>query len=361
MPDPSAPVGADEPRSDDLDPEEMEQLSDEQLEALRAALAKYGLTVPDEDDGMGLSALIRGFQRASGMLVDGVLGAQGLGAMLRALGLLGDAGAASGQGLLQRCSAETWTAFESLRDLLVNTPVRYGPGRGLFQDGSWIITYGPGRLGAKSWSTKRNHTYPSFHCSSFTNFFLGWLLRYNERYTHSGNIPLLVKLCTQDSSLHEQESNPKLRKYRGYGEHCLRLAPNGTTAARLPRLGSYVEERALDAIEIHERRSELGTFNVWLQSTLNGAGKVERSWHHTGVFVVDHRDPARPMYRIAADGYKSKTQGYSGTAMEWTSFDAAAAEADAKKRIYQVFRVSPDDDKGNFGQGRPLCPVVLED
>lgn len=48
--------------------------------------------------------------------------------------------------IVEICSDEVWGAFIELRDLIVGTPVRYGPGRGLFVEDHWVVTHGPGKL-----------------------------------------------------------------------------------------------------------------------------------------------------------------------------------------------------------------------
>src|SRR5690606_22145263 len=41
------------------------------------------------------------------------------------------------------CSDETWQQFQSLVAVVTKLPVIYGPGRGLWHDGQFVITYGP--------------------------------------------------------------------------------------------------------------------------------------------------------------------------------------------------------------------------
>jgi len=130
-----------------------------------------------------------------------------------------------------QCADDTWNAFMALKERVVSTPIRYGPGRGLFDkvNNKWVITYGPGGLGIKQWPSHLGKTYQSFHCSSWTNFFLGWLLRYNENYTHAGNMPSLFKLLEESADLHQ---NPGGGPYRGYGPHVTEFVSNGETVKR---------------------------------------------------------------------------------------------------------------------------------
>jgi hypothetical protein len=243
------------------------------------------------------------------------------------------------------CAPEIWTAFLGLVETVTKTPVRYGPGRGLFKDGHWVITYGPGGLNRKAWPCHRSKCYPSFHCTSWTNFFLGWLLRYNEDFTHAGNIPSLFALLEKSRDLHAQKEGGA---YRGYGPYVTEIVSNGST---LPR---KKQAKVLDIRELYERRKTLPTFLVCGQSTHTVNGW--KWWHHTVVFAVDHSSPDAPMYRIAADGFKD-SRGYSGKAMEWIEIDADAFSR-FDNAIYRVYGVNSSD--GRYGGDRPIASVTLE-
>jgi hypothetical protein len=65
-------------------------------------------------------------------------------------------------------------------------------------------------------------------------------------------------------------------------------------------------------------------------------------WHHTAVFVVDHRQEGSPLYRIAADGYKSSSSGYSCSPMKYTQITEAKARADVGKHKYKGSLVHPE-------------------
>lgn len=255
----------------------------------------------------------------------------------------------------QVCSDEVWAAFMELVRLIVDTPVRYGPGRGLFKNEQWIITKGPGTLNSTNWNSEIGGTYPSFHCSSWTNFFLGWLLRYNNDYTHAGNIPPLFSICEKSSDVHSEQKQGWVLKYRGYLPNCTPFLSDGDTRARNKSFGNT--NKVVDAVELYRRRDELATFFVCGQSTLKN--DKWKWWHHTVLFVVDHRDPNKTMYRLAADGYKS-SKGYSGTAMKWKRIDELWVKTNATKAIYRGYSVIADDDDGNYGSGRELRPVVVE-
>lgn len=244
------------------------------------------------------------------------------------------------------CNNATWLAFEQVVSV-VTTVARYGPGRGLFHDGRLVATCGPGDLGLKNWKNFIGLPYPSFHCTSWTNFILGWLLRRNENYTHAGNIPELFDLLTQSAALHEVPQDGWVLRYRGYGDACFKLQPDGSGAKR-NGVGNY-----FDARELLARRGSLPSFIVCGQSTRVGSGW--KWWHHTVLFTTR----GGRLFRIAADGYRDPVKGWSAKPMQYveitdknvSSFDGA---------IYQAYGVRPDE-AGNYGDPtRPIVEVVAE-
>lgn len=337
----------------------------EAVRALQLKLRSLGHYEGDIDGMFGplTQDAVVAFQKAHDELYDdGVVGPMTAGRLDQALGMH-DPGPVLDEDVRslahrQACSDETWDAFQELRRVIDEGGVRYGPGRGLFHDGRWVITKGPGRLGHTDWRSTRRDPYPSFHCSSFTNFFLGWLLCYNEDYTHSGNVPPLDVICTKDRSLHD---HPVVRDYRGYSESCLQVVSSGSTADR-HRVAKR-RPRIFDAKEIYERRAELPTFIVCGQSTYRGRGRKRlKWWHHTLLFVIDHRRPERPMYRLSADGARRRTTGvYFAKPFSDAEIDEEWCNADVKKHIYRGFGVVPDDAEGNFGGDRERRPVVVEE
>jgi peptidoglycan hydrolase-like protein with peptidoglycan-binding domain len=246
------------------------------------------------------------------------------------------------------CEDETWTALQKLVGSVTGHPVRYGPGRGLWSGGKLVVTCGPGSLGLTSWPNAIGRPYASFHCTSWCNFFLGWLLRRNEEYTHAGNIPSIFDLLEKDGSLHQ---NPGAGPYRGYGDACSPIAADGSGAKR----SGCPDPKAVDAREVYARRASLPTFVVWGQSTKRRDG-TWNWWHHTGLFIVDHRDHDR-LYRIAADGYKGP-QGYSADPMRWIEItDQNVGDYDAA--VYRPYGVSTVD--GTYGdKSRPIADVDFE-
>ena len=245
------------------------------------------------------------------------------------------------------CAPEVWEAFLQLVGVITKTPVRYGPGRGLFNDQKWLVTYGPGSLGSKGWASMAGSAHPSFHCSSWTNFFLGWLLRYNERFTHAGNIPSLFDLCEQSDDLHQLQGGGQ---YRGYGPYCAEIKTNGDTYARKKIA------KVLDIQELYDRRATLPTFLVCGQSTHFPSGW--KWWHHTLLFAIDHATPNAPMHRLAADGYYGSDRRWSGTPMKWTEINEQTIPNYQETVIYRGYGVLSED--GTYGGGRPLAPVGIE-
>lgn len=244
------------------------------------------------------------------------------------------------------CEATTWAAFQQLVRAITAHPVRYGPGRGLWHDGKLIVTCGPGSLGAKSWPNAIGRPFASFHCTSWVNFFLGWLLRRNELFTHAGNIPSLFDLVESSPDLHQI---PGGGVYRGYGDAIAPIVPDGSSVTRsgVPKV--------IDAKELLARRATLPTFIVCGQSTRRPDGWLW--WHHVVLFVVDHRDNDR-LYRIAADGYKGP-QGYSGDPMRWVEITDKNVSA-LGAAIYRAYGVRTSD--GAYGDpSRPIAEIDFEE
>src|SRR5574341_969141 len=114
--------------------------------------------------------------------------------------------------------------------------------------------------------------------------------------------------------------------------------------------------KVLDAREIYARRATLPTFVVWGQSTKRADG-TWKWWHHTGLFVVDHRDGDR-LYRIAADGRKDKVKGYSGDPMRWVEVTDQNV-GNYAAAIYRAYGVDTTD--GTYGDpSRPIADVDFE-
>ena len=207
-----------------------------------------------------------------------------------------------------------------------------------------MMTMNDSKLNWKNWKSQLGATYASFHCSSWTNFFLGWVARRNEKYTHSGNIPSLFNLCEQSPAL---QDNNGLAQYRGYSNVCTRFLSDGSARKRT----GIGDKRVVDLQELYERRHSLPTFFICAQSSKShGRWKW---WHHTVLFVVDHRQEGSPMYRIAADGYKSRDGAYSGTPMRYAEVTAEFARNDFMTHVYRGYTITP-------AETGEICDVTLE-
>lgn len=322
----------------------------EQLQ-LRLKAAGYDPGDIDSDFGARTAAAVLAFQADRPDLDDdGVAGPMTLGALDAAIAKKKKPAAAQPPPAgVVACEAATWTAFQQLVSA-VTAHARYGPGRGLWHDGKFLVTYGAGQIGGtiKQWPNALGRTYASFHCTSWTNFFLGWLLRRNEDYTHGGNIPSLFDLLEDGPDLHKI---PGGGVYRGYGDACVAIAADGTGAKR----AGCPDPKVVDVRELFARRASLPTFVVCGQSTKRKDG-TWNWWHHTVLFVVDHRDRDR-LYRIAADGYKG-SQGYSGDPMRWVEITDANV-GNYAAAVYRPYGVKTVD--GTYGdKSRQLANVDFE-
>lgn len=310
--------------------------------AVQEKLQRAGFE-PGEPDGIlgekTRAALIAFQESVEKLEPSGAIDAETLAALDQALKTLDGEDAPSSEP--ETCSASTWEEFRSLVALMTSTPVRYGPGRGLFLGGKFVVTHGPGALGLKNWKTHREDSYPSFHCTSWVNFFLGWLLKYDGDYTHAGNVPSVFDLLESSRALHTQ---PNASAFRGYAPHARPIVSDGTSTKRLKMA------KAVDIRELYARRASLPSFVVCGQSSRQKAGGW-KWWHHVVLFAVDHRAPGHPLYRIAADGHKD-AEGYSGNAMRWIEItkDSAPMFASAAYLAYGIYDV---------GEG-PRAQVVLE-
>jgi hypothetical protein len=318
------------------------------VEQLQLMLKAAGYDPGDIDGNYGkrTTAMVLAFQLGRPDIDDdGVAGPQTLGALNAAVGKRRAAIASSPlPANPTECNEATWAAFMKLIDAITKCPVRYGPGRGLWVNDRFVITYGAGKLGGttKQWPNVIGKTYPAFHCTSWCNFFMSWLCRRNQDFTPAGNCPSLFDLLEKSSDVQPgQGAGP----YRGFGEQCFRIPPDGSGSRRLGI------PNVIDMRELYERRDTLPTFIVWGQST-RGAGGWNW-WHHTGVCAIrDHK-----LYRIAADGSKGAS-GYSGKAMQWLEITASSLKnyTNIALRPYGVRTLT-----GSYGDPtRPISRVDFE-
>ena len=231
--------------------------------------------------------------------------------------------------------ASTWTDWLALVELVTSSPIRYGPGRGLFDLGAWWITKGPARFNRVDWKSKTGRHPATFHCSSWVNFALGYLTCRDANYTHSGSVPPTSWLFERDEGLHQQRKSktgkPVDRPYRGYAPFCEQVRGSARKGAFKP-------------IELVERADELGDFAAFTQNFLGGRG-----YSHTGILYVQDGI----LYRIAADGSNTKKRGYSLTPMNVETLDEEWAERAQGTMLYKVWRL------GDLPAG-PRPPVRVE-
>ena len=242
------------------------------------------------------------------------------------------------------CDDATWMQFQALVNSVTKTPVRYGPGRGLWVKDKFVVTYGAGQLNGttKQWPNVLDKAYPSFHCTSWCNFFMSWLCRRNQDYTHAGNCPEIWELLLSSPDVHQ---NPGAGPYRGFGDVCYQIPQDGSAVKRsgVPKV--------MDARELYDRRADLPTFMVFGQSTRKAGGW--NWWHHTGVYVT--RDGK--LYRIAADGFKG-AHGYSASPMKFIEITDKNV-GDFSNVVYRMYGVKTTD--GTYGdKSRPYAPVAFE-
>lgn len=319
------------------------------VETLQTKLSKLGYYDGrlDGDYGPKTKAAVLAFQLDyTDVDDDGKAGPQTLAKIEQALRAMTAPPTPASTPAITPCNDATWAEFQKLVKLVTTTPVRYGPGRGLWSGGKFVITHGPGALGSKTWKNFLGKSYPSFHCTSWTNFFLGWLLRRNELYTHAGTIPDLFDLLSKGPEEHVEPQDGWTLRYRGYGDACSKIAPDGSGAKR------HGVSNVVDARELFERRTALPTFIVCGQSTKQASGW--KWWHHTVLFVAR----GGSLYRIAADGYRDASRGYSAQPMPWTEITEKnlAAYASAVYRPYGV-----NTTTGAYGDpSKPIATVTLE-
>lgn len=306
----------------------------------------------DGDYGTKTTAAVLAFQLDySDVADDGIAGPQTERKIATVLAHANDGIQALHPAALIQCNAETWAAWEKLVALVTKAVVGYGPGRGLWVGDRYVITHGPGALNSKGWASARGHTFPSFHCTSWANFVLGWLGRRNDLYTPAGNIPELFDLLAQGPEMHEVPQDGWTLRYRGYGDMCSKITPDGSGARRsgVPNV--------MDARELYDRRGSLPTFVVCGQSSKMASGKM-KWWHHVVFYVV--RDGE--LYRIAADGFRDMIHAghpYSASPMFWTKITTANLHA-LDGAVYRAYGVNPNAD-GSYGdQSKPIAAVELE-
>ena len=283
------------------------------LQTMLKALGYYQAYAIDGAFGSGTENAVEEFQEDTARLtIDGIVGPNTWGALDGALVSVPDDPVENDVPAGLSCDDETWAAWGRLVELAITTPVRYGPGRGAFDKAGarWLI-----RDKSGNYPRGGNIGYHAFVCSTWCNFVCGYLLRYGELFTPAGGMPSWAAVCESSSkTLHPVPGLPAA-KFRGYGEYLTKVAPNA---------------KDLLLATLYELREQLPTFVVVAQASR------KRGWwnyHHTGVFVIDHRQEGSPMFRIAADGYKGRS-GFSKTPMVYTRITQDYIDRfDAKHRL----------------------------
>jgi len=304
------------------------------LQTMLKALGYYQAYAIDGKFGPGTENAVEEFQEDVARLsIDGIVGPNTWGALDGGLVSTPEDPAENDAPAGLSCDDETWAAWCKLVALVTTTPVKYGPGRGAFDEPNmrWLI-----RDKAGNYPRGSNLGYHAFVCSTWTNFACGYLLRYGEIYTPTGGMPSWTGVCESDKSLHPVPGLPGA-SYRGYGEYMTKVAPN---------------VKDLHLATLYNMRKELPTFITAAQSSR------KRSWwnyHHCTMFVINHREEGSPLYRIAADGYKGR-QGFSRTPMVYTKITQDYIDRfDAKHRLrcYSITGLDKVKDQ-------PIYPVELE-
>lgn len=316
----------------------------EQLQ-LKLKAAGYDPGEIDGDYGPKTTAAVLAFQvDRPDVDDDGLAGPQTMGSLNAAILKMNQASPKPPSDIVP-CDDDTWKKFELLVQAITGKPVRYGPGRGLWVDGKFVVTYGAGKLGGtpQQWPNVLGKAYPSFHCTSWCNFFMSWLCRRNQDYTHAGNCPEIWELLLSSPDVHQ---NPGAGPYRGFGDVCYQIPQDGSAVKRTGI------SKVMDARELYDRRHDLPTFMVFGQSTKKADGSWNW-WHHTGVYVV--RDGR--LFRIAADGFKG-ANGYSAAPMKYTEITTANL-ANYANVVYRMYGVRTTD--GTYGdKSRPYAMVTFE-
>lgn len=316
----------------------------EQLQ-LKLKAAGYDPGEIDGDYGAKTTAAVLAFQvDRPDIDDDGIAGPQTIGSLNAAILKMTSVPTVKPPSDIVHCDDDTWKKFELLVKAVTDRPVRYGPGRGLWVTDKFVITYGARQLNGttKQWPNVLDKPYPSFHCTSWCNFFMSWLCRRNQDYTHAGNCPEIWELLLSSPDVHQ---NPGAGPYRGFGDVCYQIPPDGSAVKRsgVPKV--------MDVRELYSRRADLPTFMVFGQSTRTASGW--NWWHHTGVYVA--RDGK--LFRIAADGFKG-AHGYSASPMKFIEITDKNV-GDFGNVIYRMYGVKTTD--GTYGdKSRPYAMVTFE-
>lgn len=208
--------------------------------------------------------------------------------------------------------------------------VVYGPGRGLWHEGAWWLTKGPGRLGLSA-RQRSGRERPSLHCSSWTALCAGYAVGRDAEWDHRGTLVGLDKLL-ESERWSQDVGTSKPATGMGYGDRFERLeGGKPTQQGRDLHSGTGFVERLLEA-------GEGGALFLAAQSTKGARGW--KWWHHTLALITDPDAPGCVL-RVAADGSRGANGLYSGTPMDvevWTPSSAP----DAARLVYWAWRLKDE-------------------
>jgi hypothetical protein len=279
--------------------------------------------------------LVRQFQLLAKLKDDGIFGPQTAGALRNFLG--------------QRRNNEgyTYDAPSWLIDRAwqfaeyAKKNVVYGPGRGLFsasEDG-WRFTIGAFPPEKSFSSVKGACTQLSAHCSSLTNMFLGFITNANEKYTPTGNMPIVWDTYLDSfhvSNKYIYNEKGQFVQYRGYGEWCRRLVP--TEEACVNPKHKYLRY-ALSGATLYDMLDTLPDICMIAIGFFNK--KSGYVFKHTAILLTREEPEGRALYYLGADGSKDARKRYSAGKVKLRKITETSARKDPN--VYQVFLFDPTD------------------
>jgi hypothetical protein len=240
------------------------------------------------------------------------------------------------KGLRPMLDAVTGGAYSRALDSRKSAPagsraVVYGPGRGLWHEGAWWLTRGPGAMGGSA-KQRSGQERPSLHCSSWTALLAGCAVGRDGAWDHRGTLVSLPTLLEQGAWSKDVGTTTPARGM-GYGGSFDRLdGGRNTSSGRDLHSGAEFVDRLLG------EAGEDGALFLAAQST-KGAGGW-RWWHHTLALIVDPDAPGCVL-RVAADGSRGSNGLYSGTPMDvevWTP----SAPPDPARLVYWAWKLKPE-------------------
>lgn len=209
--------------------------------------------------------------------------------------------------------------------------VVYGPGRGLWHEGRWLLTRGPGKVGASA-SQASGRQVPSLHCSSWTALLAGFAVGRDAGWDHRGTLVPLNTLLEQERG----ERNGA--KWRGYGGCFVRVHGDGEAIRSGAMKGCTVLKGQAVVDTLVSQAGKGGALYLAAQSTKGATSWVW--WHHTLALIVHPSHPDR-IFRVAADGSQSSA-GYSGTPMDVEVWGPGGVTPNPTKTCYVAWRLRDD-------------------